>query len=129
MICDAIAVTNATRLNGCRDVVHMTEPVRFKGPYEYFGMQVFDWSAILTVKSELFVDHKGDDLRIIYKSESKSAKKLFHHFRASLANYFCQENDSCYRDTYSSLRNVYEVGPTIPNNNRSLFNGNLISMN
>ena len=112
MICDAIAVTNATRLNGCRDVVHMTEPVPINGPYEYFGMQVFDWSAILTVKSELFLYHKGNDLRIIYKKESKSAKQLFHHFHASLANYFCQENDSCYRDIYSSLRKVYEVGPT-----------------
>ena len=119
MICDAIAVTNATRLNGCRDVVHMTEPVPINGPYEYFGMQVSDWSAILTVKSELFVDHKGNDLRIIYKSESKSAKQLFNHFRASLADYFSQGSDSSYNYVYSSLRKVYEVGPAIPNNNRS----------
>ena len=97
----------------------MTEPVPFEGPYEYFGKQVWDWSAILTVKAELFVDHKGNDLRIIYKSESKSAKQLFNHFRASLANRFCKKNNACYSDTYSSLRTVYEVGPTIPNNNRS----------
>ena len=111
MICDAIAVTNATRLNGCRDVVHMTEPVPFEGPYEYFGKQVWDWSAILTVKAELFVDHKGNDLRIIYKSESKSAKQLFNHFRASLADYFSLGSLSSYKDIFSSLRKVYEVGP------------------
>ena len=53
MICNAFAVTEATRLNGCKDIVHMTEPVNTTGPYTYFGAQVYDWKATLTVASNL----------------------------------------------------------------------------
>ena len=62
------------------------------------------------MKSELFLDHKGNDLRIIYKSESKSARQLFDHFVASLADYITQGSSNA-RDNYASLRRMFGVGP------------------
>ena len=57
MISKAIAVTEATKSNGCRDIVHMTEPVSIKGPYDYCVLKncarVYDWAATLTVEQAL----------------------------------------------------------------------------
>jgi hypothetical protein len=67
------------------------------------------------VKSELFVDKEngGNDKRIIYRSESKSAKEIFKHFVASLADYITV-GSAIARNSYASLRKQFGVGPNFP---------------
>ena len=86
----------------------MTEPAPINGPYEFTGVQVYDWAATLTVKAELFVEQ--DDGRIIYANETKSALKIFEHFVGLLAEYIT-EGDGNARDSHAQLRNQFGVGP------------------
>ena len=64
------------------------------------------------MKSELFVDeeNRGADKRIIYSSESKSAREIFKHFVASLADYITV-GSAIARNSYASLRKQFGVGP------------------